>query len=160
MDGMGDSFTQGGDDGMQEVLPPSTPIIDNGTGIIAADGRSLPSTAMTAGQAIDMLEDGQFSEDLHRDITNLTAAIQDQAKLLNGAGKVKGSISIKIDLVHEDGMFKVSAESKVVAPKTPRQRTPMWTDSHNRLTRFPPNQHQLFGIPKAGDRPTGPVRNY
>jgi hypothetical protein len=110
----------------------------------ALDGRPIPGAALSAGSLIDMLEDGQFSADLYHQITELGIAISEVADATSN--KAKGSLNIKIELVKEDNAFRIAAKFDVKKPEMPRPRSIMWTDEHNRFTRFPPNQTQMFGM--------------
>lgn len=109
---------------------------------VAADGSPIPTAAFTGGQFIDQLEAGQFSQDLHRALGDLAADMTDMHAI---GQKTKGKITITIDLTKEDDAFRIASKFDVKAPKMPRPKTIMWSDEHNRFTRFPPGQNQLFG---------------
>lgn len=120
----------------------------------AADGAPVPAAALTGGQFLDALEEGQFSNDLHVALKDLAAEMQD---IGNATGqKTKGKVQITIDLSREDNAFRIAADMKVTKPKIPRPRSIMWTDEHNRFTRFPPNQGQFFGVRSVGGSGQGP----
>lgn len=121
----------------------------------AADGGLVPAAATTGGQFIDALDDGHFSADLHSQLRDLAAEMQD---IGNQTGqKTKGKVVITIDLTREDNAFKIGSAVKVTKPVLPKARSIMWTDEHNRFTRFPPNQGQFFGV--RGVASTGPIRS-
>ncbi len=121
----------------------------------ALDGNLIPSCALTGGSIIDMLEDGQFSQDMFAKVTEIAACMND---LGNASGqKMKGQLVITLDFVKEDNAFRIASKMKAKMPEPPRPRSIMWTDEHNRLTRFPPNQMQMFGLKSVGG--AGPVRN-
>jgi|JI10StandDraft_1071094.scaffolds.fasta_scaffold526518_2 hypothetical protein len=113
----------------------------------ALDGRAIPATSLTAGQFLDVLEEGNFSADLYKEITDLAAAMNDIGE--RTGQKVKGQIQITLDLTKEDSAFRVASKFKVKKPEDPRPRSIVWTDEHNRFTRFPPNQGQFFGVRRA-----------
>lgn len=114
----------------------------------AVDGGLIPAAALTGGQFIDALEEGNFSGDLHVALKDLAAEMQD---IGNATGnKTKGKVTITIDLTREDNAFRIAADMKVVRPKVPRPRSIMWVDEQNRFTRFPPNQGQFFGVRSVG----------
>lgn len=120
----------------------------------ALDGRAIPAVSLTSGQFLDVLEEGNFSADLYKEITDLAAIMND---INERAGtKVKGKIQITLDLTKEDGAFRVAAKFKVQKPEEPRPRSIVWTDEHNRFSRFPPNQGQFFGVRRADG--SGPIR--
>jgi len=111
---------------------------------IAADGGLVPAAALTGGQFIDALEDGNFSNDLHVALRDVAAEMQD---IGNATGqRTKGKVVITIDLSREDNAFRIASDLKVTKPKAPRPKSIMWTDEHNRFSRFPPNQGQFFGV--------------
>lgn len=115
--------------------------------MIAANGDRLPQIAGTAGNFIDMLEDGQFSADIHNEIKDVVAAMEDIAQF-NG-GKSKGKLVITIDLTKEDSVFKIASAFKATKPEMPRQKSVLWTTDRNEFSRFPPGQNQLFGLRPA-----------
>ena len=122
----------------------------------AADGHPIPSAALTLGQFIDMIEDGQFSHDTHREIADMVAAMTDLNKMTGN--KQKGTITIKIVAEAEDGMFKLLGKAEVKSPELPRAKSHMWVDEHNNFTRFPPNQMQMFGLKHAGSGTSRAIR--
>ena len=120
----------------------------------AADGGIVPHAALTGGQFLDAVHDGQFSQEVHVALTDLAAEMQD---IGNATGaKTKGKLVLTFDLSREDNAFRISAEMKVTKPKLPRPRAIMWVDEHNRFTRFPPNQGQFFGARNVASG--GPIR--
>lgn len=129
-----------------EVLPPEG--ADNGPGGYALDGRPIPSAATTGGDIINILEGGQFGEDFHEAMRDLFAVLNDVAKETNG--KAKGGVTIKLDFVKEGQALKVASKFTVKKPEMPRAPSIVWTDQHNNLTMFPPNQMQMFGMRSVG----------
>ena len=121
----------------------------------AADGGIVPASATTAGQFLDLVGDGEFSAEVHAALRNLAAEMQDQFR---ASGKpTKGKVVVSFDFEFEDRMFKIKPDVKVTLPKQPRQRSIMFADEHNRFTRFPPGQAQMFGVRAVGGT-GGPVR--
>lgn len=115
--------------------------------LIAANGDRLPQIAATAGNFIDMLEDGQFSADVNHQLQEMAAAMEDIAQF-NG-GKSKGKLVITIDLTKEDSVFKIASAFKATKPEMPRPKSVLWTTDRNEFSRFPPGQNQLFGLQPA-----------
>jgi hypothetical protein len=115
--------------------------------MIAANGDRLPQIAATAGNFIDMLEDGQFSADINNQLQEMAAAMEDIAQF-NG-GKSKGKLVITIDLTKEDSVFKIASAFKATKPELPRPKSVLWTTDRNEFSRFPPGQNQLFGLRPA-----------
>ena len=110
----------------------------------AVDGGMIPAAALTGGQFVDALEDGQLSADLHVALRDLAAEL---TELGAATGQVqKGKVVISVDISREDNAFRIASDLKVTRPKRRRPKSVMWTDEHNRFTRFPPNQGQFFGV--------------
>lgn len=120
----------------------------------ALDGRAIPSVSLTTGQFLDVIEDGNFSADLYKEITDLMAIMND---LSERGQKSKGQIKITINLEKQDGAFRLGAKFDVKAPEIPRPRTIMWCDEHNRPSRTPPGQGQFFNVVRRADG-SGPIR--
>ena len=141
----------GNQDSGQEIIPPEK------QQKFAADGSILPSTAFTLGNIMDILEDGQFSDDVAEDVCDLVAALNDMSRDAPGR-KHKGKLVVEVDLEMEDGAIKIQAKHKVKKPERPRPKSVFWSDEQNRLTRFPPGQRQMFGVRRATGSGSG-VRN-
>jgi hypothetical protein len=108
----------------------------------AATGETLPAPTATAGAFIDMVEDGEFSRELHEQLKELARETRAIAERI---GKAKGKLKVEFDLEYQDGQFKIDAKYEVKPPKLPRQRSVAWLDHDDNFVRFPPNQHQMFG---------------
>lgn len=110
----------------------------------AADRGHVPAAALTGGQFIDQVGDGALSGALHEKLRDLAADMQD----IGGqtGKKTTGKVTLTLDLSFEDGAFRIGHDIKVKTPELPRPKAIMWTDEHNRFTRFPPNQGQFFGV--------------
>ena len=127
-----------------EVLPPA----GNEPGGYAQDGRPLPASAVTGGDIINMLEEGQFSQDVHEAVRDLLITLNDVTK--DTGNKAKGSITIKLDFEKEDSAIRVKSNFTVKKPELPRVKSIMWTDGAHNLTAFPPQQMQMFGMRSVG----------
>ena len=125
----------------------------------AVDGLPVPSVARNAGDFLNQIEDGQLSADLHEELRDLAALMNDQSRAFPGK-KIKGKVTLVIDLEKEDQMFKMAANFKIKAPEVPRPKSVFWTDERNQFSRFPPNQQQMFGVRtvKAAGGKAGGVR--
>jgi hypothetical protein len=108
----------------------------------AADGGVIPSPTNTAGQFLDILEDGDFSADVHAQLVELAEQMRAVANTTNGKAKGSATISLKLEL--EGDAFRIQGDVKVKAPDLPRRRSILWHDAGS-FTRFPPNQTQMFG---------------
>lgn len=111
----------------------------------AADGHIVPGPCRTAGLFIDMLEDGDFSAEVHEKLRDLAADMDTIANATQA--KAKGKLILTIDLEKDGEAFRISGNIKVKAPELPRRRSIAWRDEHGDFTRFPPNQTQMFGRP-------------
>lgn len=113
----------------------------------AADGQIISTVAHTSGGFIDLLEDGGFSADAYEQMRELADTMTGIYNTTNN--KVKGKITLEIDLEKDGDGFRIQGGIKVKAPDLPRPKSIMWTDSSGNFTRFPPNQTQMFGTPRA-----------
>jgi hypothetical protein len=116
----------------------------------AADGQIMRTEAHTAGNFLDMLEDGNFSHEVHRQLKDVAARM---ASITNATGnKTKGKVTLVIDLEKEGEHLSIRGKVTAKAPELPRPKTIVWDDENTgRFTRFPPQQTQMFGM--------RPVRN-
>lgn len=121
---------------------------------LAADGGLVPYAAGTAGEIINMIEDGQFSADIVAAVAELVSTMTDMASATGN--KQKGKLAITIDFATEGGPFTAKAAFKITAPKEVRRPTLLFTDERNRLTRTQPKQRQFFGVRQVGG--SGPTR--
>ena len=137
-----------------QPFDPATGEILPAQGGRAADGGVIPHAAMTGGQFLDLLGDGEVGSEMHVKLTELAAAMHDVNRQ---TGKLtKGKLTITVDLSLEDGAFRIASDVKTKAPELPKPRSICWTDEHNRFTRFPPNQGQFFGVRAVGGTGGGP----
>lgn len=104
---------------------------------------SGPPPHRTLGQLLTDLEDGQFSLVVTEALEDLIGTMENVAA--ETGGKVRGGLTIKLDLVRDGRMFDVKGDFTVNAPKMPRQRTPFFATEKNQLTRQDPKQH-TFGF--------------
>lgn len=121
----------------------------------AADGGMMPHAAMNAGDALNMIEDGQFSADLHEQLVDLAATMSDQAAMTGK--KVKGKVTITLDFENEGGVFRAVGKFAVKKPELPRRPTLLWTNERNAFQRSQPRQGGFFGVREV-EVPKGDVR--
>lgn len=113
----------------------------------AATGELLAPAARSAGAFVDLLEDGQFSMDSHAEIRELMQSMTD---ISNATGqKVKGKVTITIDLTKDGEAFTVQGKVQTKAPDMPRPKSIIWADEGGNPCRFPPKQVQMFGGARA-----------
>jgi hypothetical protein len=116
----------------------------------AADGAIMQTTAHSVGHFLDFMEDGQFSQDVYDELKE----VADAMTVVSGAtgNKVKGKLTIEIDLEKDGDHFRLQGKFKSKKPEEPRPKSVVWQNERNDFTRFPPNQRQMFGTAR-------PVRN-
>jgi hypothetical protein len=119
----------------------------------AIDGGLVPGPAMTGGQLIDQIGDGELGAELHVKAVDLAAAMNEVGN--RTGNKAKGSLTLKIDFERDGDSFKVAYDIKAKKPEVPKPRTTMFCDEHNRFSRFPAGQAQFFGMQRAGEGPGG-----
>jgi hypothetical protein len=114
----------------------------------AADGGRIVGAANTAGDFLNMIEDGQFSADLHRDLADLAATMSDHS--VATGKKAKGKVTIVIDLSTEQiaggAVFMAQGKYAIKAPEEKRKPTMLFTNENNQFTRTQPRQGQFFGV--------------
>ena len=115
----------------------------------APGGGVIPAPARTAGQVVDLLEDGQLSADLHHELKELAAQIRAVSNTTGSKAKGTATLTLKLES-DSDGAIRIEGVIKTKAPDLPRRRSILWQDDANDFTRFPPNQTQMFG--------TAPIR--
>jgi hypothetical protein len=121
----------------------------------AQDGAIIPHPANTAGDILNMLEDGRLSVDIVRDMKPLIAKMEELAE---ASGKTqKGKLTITIDLACDGQIFTATGGYKITPPKEPRPKTLVFVTDEHQLTRTQPRQRQFFGIRQVGGS-EGPVR--
>jgi hypothetical protein len=130
--------------GDTERLDPASQQLDTR----AADGGRVMGAANSAGGFLDMIEDGQLSADLHRELGELAAKMSDLAAA--SGKKQKGKVTITIDLSTDSiaggQVFMATAKYAVKAPEEKRKATLLFTDERNQFTRSQPRHGQFFGI--------------
>ena len=128
------------DPGTGEIIPPADR---------AADGRRLPAIADTAGNFLDLIEDGRFSADAYAAIKDLGGFLMHRSRVTEA--KAKGDVTIKITMEADGDSFKMVPKVTIKKPEVPRPRSTMWQDDRGAFCRFPPNQRQFFGVSDSED---------
>lgn len=134
------------------IDPETGEVVDRMFDIRAADGGRAPHAATTAGEFINMIEDGQFAADLNRELAALAEKMNDMVEATGN--KQKAKVTITIDFASEGGPFIIAGAYKITPPAEKRKRTLVWTDEHNRFTRSQPRQGQFFGVRVVDAQPT------
>lgn len=133
-----------------------------GTAIIervSADGGRIIGAANNAGDFINMLEEGQLTVDLHRELGDLAEVMSDMA--IATGKKQKGKLTLVVDFTTEQiaggQVFMATSKFAVKKPEEKRKATLLYTDDANRFTRSQPRQGQFFGV-RDIDAAPGSVR--
>jgi hypothetical protein len=113
----------------------------------APGGGVIPPPAHSAGDFINLLEDGQLSYDMTEQLKEVAAQMRAVAN--STGGKAKGELTLKLKLSCEGDAFHIEGDIKTKMPDLPRRRSIMWQDDTGAFTRFPPNQTQMFGTAKV-----------
>lgn len=90
---------------------------------------------------LSALDGGAFNDKLSRDLQNLIADMGNHAQI--SGGNARGKVSLNLDLKLEKGIFQITAESKITAPKEPRSTSIFWADKDNNLTEENPKQRRF-----------------
>lgn len=93
------------------------------------------------GVILAQLEGGAFNDQLSREVQGLIADMSDHAKVYGGSAK--GKISLSIDVTLDKGVFEISAEKKITAPKERKSKSIFWADKDNNLTEENPRQRRF-----------------
>ncbi len=109
----------------------------------AANGQILAPPSRSAGTFLDLLEDGDLSEEIYAALQEIGRQCRAVSNSTND--KSKGTVTIKLDLEYEGEAFKIKGDIKTKMPDLPRRKSIMWMDHSDDFTRFPPNQAQMFG---------------
>lgn len=97
------------------------------------------------------LEDGQASVDLGREITDTLAALKEQAGNRPKA-KVKGKVTLTLDIEVEGGSATITAEIASKRPKPVRGSSFYWVLDDGSLSTEHPQQISMFGGPQEVKR--------
>lgn len=87
------------------------------------------------------LDSGAFNDQLSREVQDLIGDMSNHAMTTGGHAKGKVSISMEISL--DKGVFTISADKKISAPKEPKSNSIFWADKDNNLTEENPKQRRF-----------------
>ena len=91
---------------------------------------------------LENLEDGQLEVDLTDELQKIVKAVGKQVE--DGTSKTaRGSLSISLDIVNEQGVFYVLAKTKSTLPVQPRRKSIYYKNDENNLITENPNQMKL-----------------
>lgn len=91
---------------------------------------------------LENLENGQLEVDLTDELSKIVKAVGKQVE--DGISKTaRGSLSISLDIVNEQGVFYVLAKSKTTLPVQPRRKSIYYKNDADNLITENPNQLKL-----------------
>lgn len=100
---------------------------------------------------IGMLERGDLNAELSKEITDLSAYLKASTEGRKKA-KAKGSITLKLNFVVEDGTMIISPDITVKKPKAPRGDSIFWVLDDGALSTQHPQQEDMFAGPREARR--------
>ncbi len=100
-------------------------------------------TIRDAQTAIGLLERGRLSADLSTELTETLAEMYERSAE-NPKAKVKGSVTLKLDLVMEDRAVSIGADLTSKRPKPVRTSSFFWVTEEGELSTEHPQQQDMF----------------
>ena len=98
-----------------------------------------------ASDIVAVLEDGDLNNDLSAEIQKVLAELQDLAPA-NGRGKVKGSLTLKIDFMVSGKSVEIESSFASKLPKRPRASSTYFVTPDAKLSVDHPQQRNMeFG---------------
>lgn len=100
------------------------------------------------GILIGYLEQGQLHKDFFEKINETVTKLQD----LTGdspKAKAKGSVTLKLDFIVQDGRIEIDADVTTKTPKPPRRTSTLFLTDDAEISTVHPRQHDMFGGPNA-----------
>lgn len=101
---------------------------------------------------IGLLDKGELNAELSREIVDLLALLKTRTEGRKKA-KAKGTITLKLEFVVEDGTVIVSPDITVKKPKEPRGDSYFWVRDDGALSTQHPQQEDMFAGPREARRP-------
>lgn len=108
-----------------------------------------------AAVILPLLDRGEVVAELSR-VLNETLRIMVEQSADRPKVKIKGKVSLTLDLVMESGAVQITADISARAPKPPRGTSFFWTTAEGELTTEHPTQIDMFQLRaarEAGGRP-------
>lgn len=103
-----------------------------------------PYAAPNVPQLLGLLEDGEFNSEMADQYRDLIAAMENASADTNGKTKVKATMTLKVDLVLEGGVYEVAGNITTKKPPRKPRRTTMYGTEGNTLSRTNPKQDDFF----------------
>lgn len=93
------------------------------------------------------LEDGALKTDLSSELTNTLVALNSLSENARKA-RIKGTVTLKLDIILEAGVATLQASISTKVPKLPRRPSIRWVNEDGSVTTEHPNQANLFDGPR------------
>jgi len=104
---------------------------------------SVPSgAARSFAVLLGELEDGVLLNDLTEEVKNITQELE-QVSIRKGGQAVKGSLTLKLNVVAKDGTIEIVPDLATKTPTMSRRRSIFWRGKDGLLVRSDPNQPDL-----------------
>jgi hypothetical protein len=103
----------------------------------------------TFAEFLAILNDGEFHQDLSKQLEELNAELNNAAA--DTGGKAKGRLTITLDFLLKGGVFEIDQDFTVKLPKVKRPSTVAWSTRDNHFTPQNPKQGALFGPREVRD---------
>ena len=107
--------------------------------------RRIDEPARSFANLLIEIESGKLNDDLSAELQRLVATLRDHLAAFGGK-KVKGSLTLKLDLTLDRGAVDLIATLKVKEPDAPRDRSLFWPSTGDNLLPHNPDQLELKGI--------------
>lgn len=102
-----------------------------------------------AAVILPLLDRGEVVAELSRVLNETLRAMVEQSADRPKV-KIKGKVSLTLDLVMESGAVQITADIAAKAPKPPRGTSFFWTTPEGELTTEHPTQIDMFGLRAFG----------
>jgi|CEGC01.1.fsa_nt_gi hypothetical protein len=103
-----------------------------------------PYACPTVPQLLSVLEAGDFSAAASDALNRLISDMENAALEAGTQQKIKGALTLKINLTLHGGVYQVTGEHKETSPRRPAGATVMYATANNVLSRQAPRQPDMF----------------
>lgn len=108
-----------------------------------------------ANTLVGYLNRGEIVRELSKAIAETLVTLKEYSDQAGPKAKIKGKVSLVVDLVVHDGMVDIGADIAAKTPKRPRGETVFWLTPEGELSTEHPNQNDMFkphGVPLDRER--------
>lgn len=109
-----------------------------------ADTPADPYACNSTAQLLASLEKGDFDALVFADLRDLIAAMRDHAADAGPKNKVKGKLTLTLDLTLLGDAFTVVSDHKITKPKAPASVTTLFATDKNTLSRQSMRKLDMF----------------